>query len=265
MSQPFNGARLKTSLKMAISKLKFLQEKKLALSKQQRRQLADLLGSGKETSATIRVENIIREDIYVELLEYLELYCELLLARVSMVLDLLRTEVDAGLLEAVALVIYSYGHVEIKEVASLGEMLKIRYGPEFARRVSEDKSNTYVPEKITRRCDIEPPSEELVSLYLAEIARTYEVPYSKLEGGSLAGVSGEFQESGSDGHETNTKHDDSDNDGNDDGPGTGGVAELESGLVVPGAGASSNAPAPAPQRELSDFDKLKERFAALKR
>jgi vacuolar protein sorting-associated protein IST1 len=46
--------------------------------------LAQLLETGKEQSARIRVENIIREDLNVELLEILELYCELLLARIGL-------------------------------------------------------------------------------------------------------------------------------------------------------------------------------------
>lgn len=82
-----NPLRLKTALKMAISKLRFIQEK-TAITKQQRRQLSELLSQGKESSSKIRVENIIRDDIYIELLEILELYCELLLARFT---NLVRT------------------------------------------------------------------------------------------------------------------------------------------------------------------------------
>lgn len=104
---PLNQTKLKTSLKMAISKLKFIQDKKTALTKQQRRQLADLLNQGKESSAKIRVENIIRDDIYIELLEFLELYCELLLARISIILDQSRTTCDPGLKEAVHSIIYA--------------------------------------------------------------------------------------------------------------------------------------------------------------
>ena len=59
-----NPLRLKTALKMAISKLRFIQEKKTAITKQQRRQLSELLSQGKESSSKIRVENIIREYIY---------------------------------------------------------------------------------------------------------------------------------------------------------------------------------------------------------
>ena len=58
-----------------------MQQKQTALAKQARRELAQLLEQGKEESAKIRVENIIREDLFVEMLEILELYCELLLAR----------------------------------------------------------------------------------------------------------------------------------------------------------------------------------------
>lgn len=60
------------------------QQKESALSKVARRQMAQLLEAGKEESARIRVENIIRQDIAVELMEILELYCELLLARIGL-------------------------------------------------------------------------------------------------------------------------------------------------------------------------------------
>jgi vacuolar protein sorting-associated protein IST1 len=46
--------------------------------------MSTLLEAGKEASARIRVENIIRQDINVELMEMLELYCELILARIGL-------------------------------------------------------------------------------------------------------------------------------------------------------------------------------------
>lgn len=68
-------------LKMSVNRLRLMQQKQTALAKQARRELAQLLDQGKEESARIRVENIIREDLFIEMLEILELYCELLLAR----------------------------------------------------------------------------------------------------------------------------------------------------------------------------------------
>ena len=49
----------------------------------QRRELAQLLDNGREASARIRVENVIATDIGVEVMEIVELYCELLLARAA--------------------------------------------------------------------------------------------------------------------------------------------------------------------------------------
>lgn len=241
-----NAIKYKTSLKMAISKLKFLQEKKAALTKQQRRQLADLLSAGKESSAKIRVENIIRDDIYIELLEFLELYCELLLARLSIILDTLRHEVDPNLKEAVLLVIYSCHTTEVKELITLGDLLKHRYGPEFAVAVQNNTNGEYVPEKIVKRCAIDPPSETLVDLYLGEIARTYSVPF--------LGLKDEPPQPVLPNEEDDTKSDS----GSD-----GGVPEAP--IAADIEQAPSVAKTAAAAKPVLEFDELKARFAALKK
>lgn len=186
-SQLVNPVRLRTTLKMSLSKLQFLQEKKAAVSKQQRRQLADILSKGKEKSAKIRVENIIRNDIYVELLEYLELYCDLLLARITMLQDPARTVCDAGLQEAVQSIIYASPYTEVKEITQLRDILVHKYGIEFGKNASSN-TDKKVPERITSRCEIEPPSEKLVDLYLCEIAKAYQVPYSGLSEEDTSGA-----------------------------------------------------------------------------
>lgn len=87
---------------MSVQRLRTLQQKKEAQAKSSRRDIASLLERGKEETARIKVESrayeavlafgarngkltilssVINEDVYVELLELLELYCELLLAR----------------------------------------------------------------------------------------------------------------------------------------------------------------------------------------
>lgn len=235
MSKPHvpivNPSRLKVSLKMAISRAQFVQEKKAALAKQQRRQLADLLGQGKETSATIRVENIIRDDIYVELLEYLELYCELLLARISLITDPALPECDENIREAVDLVIYAALFSELKELATIRDMLAAKYGPEFARAAAENTDGR-VPDKIVSRCHVPVPTEDLVTLYLCEIARAYNAPYSKMP---------EAPEAPED-----------DDEGDD-----GGAKEMP----VEAEGVSPAAPA----KPVDEFDALKARFAAFKR
>lgn len=75
-----------SNLRLLIPRLRLLQKKDTASSVVQRRELSQLLSEGREASARIRVENVIATDIAVEVMEMVELYCELLLARAN-VLD----------------------------------------------------------------------------------------------------------------------------------------------------------------------------------
>jgi len=87
-----------------VQRLRTLQEKKEAHAKAARRDIAMLLERGKTETARIKVESsnssaisrwyplltvlffvVINEDIHLELLELLELYCELLVARFGLV------------------------------------------------------------------------------------------------------------------------------------------------------------------------------------
>ncbi|ODV98014.1 hypothetical protein PACTADRAFT_505 [Pachysolen tannophilus NRRL Y-2460] len=170
-------SRLKSHLKMAISRLRFVQQKKTAISKQQRRVVADLLLQGKEENAKIKVEHIILEDNYTELFEYLELYCELLAARIGL-LGAEFHHCDPGLEEAVKVIIYSaFKTNEIKEIRDLKDLFLIKFGKEFAQEALDNKDNI-IPEKIVKRCSVTPPSAALVNAYLVEIAKAYSVPYS---------------------------------------------------------------------------------------
>ncbi|KAJ5963079.1 hypothetical protein N7481_013384 [Penicillium waksmanii] len=78
--------RLVPSLRLLIPRLRLLQKKDTASSVVQRRELSQLLSEARESSARIRVENVISTDIAVEVMEMVELYCELVLARAN-VLD----------------------------------------------------------------------------------------------------------------------------------------------------------------------------------
>ncbi|KAH8426329.1 DUF292 domain protein [Aspergillus melleus] len=77
--------KLTSTLHLLIPRLRLLQKKSTASSVVQRRELSHLLSEGREASARIRVENVIATDISVEVLEMVELYCELILARANVV------------------------------------------------------------------------------------------------------------------------------------------------------------------------------------
>jgi len=168
-------SKLKVQLKLSIARLRMVQQKDEAVSKQQRRAMAQLLEAGKIESAKIRVENIIRSDITTELHEILELYCELLLARTGLMEG---PVCDPGLEEAVKSLIYAAPRTDVKELQQVRALLVDKYGKEFALQ-AVDNSDGKVAEKVLKKLAVTPPPQELVTGYLEEIARTYQVDWPK--------------------------------------------------------------------------------------
>lgn len=183
--------KLKSTLRLLIPRLRNAQKKDTALSIADRREMANLLAQSREASARIRVENIIHTDITVELMEILELYAELLLARAGL-LDVRDKNIKEGLVskdggdeatgleEAAASIIYAAPRLprDVRELGMVRSMLIERFGKDFALKAQENEGNI-VPDRVTKKLSVEPPSQKLVQLYLEEIARTYSVDWPR--------------------------------------------------------------------------------------
>ena len=89
-------------------------------------------------------------------------------------------ECDPGLEEAVKSLIYAAPRTEVKELQQVRALLVEKYGKEFALEAIEN-SDGKVAERVLKKLRVEPPSSELVTLYLTEIARTYGVNWPKRE------------------------------------------------------------------------------------
>lgn len=103
------------------------------------------------------------------------MYCELLLARTGL---LESKECDPGLEEAIKSIIYAAPRTDVKELQQARQLLVEKYGKEFALEAIEN-SDGKVAERVLKKLRVEPPDQELVSLYLKEIARTYGVAWPK--------------------------------------------------------------------------------------
>lgn len=166
--------KIKVQLKLSVSRLRMVQQKDTALAKQQRREMAQLLEIGKIESARIRVENIIRSDLNTEVLEILELYCELLTARAGL---LEAKEVDPGLEEAVKSIMYAAPKIDgVKELNMVRVLLAEKFGKEFTLDAIENRDGK-VSERVTKKLQVKPPDKELVEAYLETIAEAYGVDY----------------------------------------------------------------------------------------
>ena len=108
-------------------------------------------------------------------MEILELYCELLIARIGL---LEAKECDPGLEEAVKSIIYAAPRIDVKELQQCRQLLVEKFGKEFAL-AAVDNSDGKVAERVVRKLRVQPPTQELVTLYLKEIANTYDIDWPK--------------------------------------------------------------------------------------
>ncbi|KAL4067304.1 regulator of Vps4 activity in the MVB pathway-domain-containing protein [Scleroderma yunnanense] len=178
-----------TGPRLSVQRLRTLQQKKEAQAKSARRDIAVLLEKGKwletftltrlllaTTSDCTDIILVINDDINLELLELLELYCELLIARFGL-LDQSTREPDPGISEGVCAIIYSATRTEVKELQTLREFLMHKYGREFSIAVMENRGQC-VSDRVIKKLSVETPSPELVEGYLAEIAKGYAVKWT---------------------------------------------------------------------------------------
>ncbi|KAJ3338016.1 Vacuolar protein sorting-associated protein ist1 [Gonapodya sp. JEL0774] len=167
--------KLKTNLKLSVERLKLVHGKKMAQNKAAAREIGDLLRQGKRESARIRVENIIREDYFMEALEIMEIYCDVLLTRFGLIESLRR--LDPAIEEAVHTVIYAAPRLaDIRELMVIRDILIVKFGKDVGVLASENRYET-VSTKIVTKLQLQTPPLSLVQSYLIQIAKQYGVPY----------------------------------------------------------------------------------------
>ncbi|XP_069491577.1 IST1 homolog isoform X3 [Ambystoma mexicanum] len=171
----FKAERLRVNLRLTITHLKLLEKKKTELAQKARKEIADYLTISKYERARIRVEHIIREDYLVEAMEILELYCDLLLARYGMILNM--KELDPGMAEAVSSLIWAAPRMlEVSELKIVSKQLCAKYSKEYGVLCRTNQINT-VGSQLINKLSTQAPPRILVERYLIEIAKSYNVPY----------------------------------------------------------------------------------------
>lgn len=87
-----------------------------------------------------------------------------------------RRDPEPSLSEPVAAIIHCAPRVDMREIHILRDMLISRYR-EFAQEAIENKDNI-IGARVASRLKISTPSPELVDLYVSEICKAYDVPFS---------------------------------------------------------------------------------------
>ncbi|XP_073514050.1 IST1 homolog [Phyllobates terribilis] len=172
----FKADHLRSNLKLAITRLKMLVNKKNELVQKTRKEISDYLEAGKRGNAQILVEHVIREDYTIEVLEILYLYCQLLLERLEFIKTM--KEISPELEEAVSGVVWCAPRfeAEIPELKPVSSQLCNKYGKKFGKLCKKGKAES-ISRKLIHGLSTTAPSKCLVEKYLMEISDHYNIPY----------------------------------------------------------------------------------------
>jgi hypothetical protein len=132
----FKASKCKTLLRLAMARIKLLRNKRDLQIKQLRKEIAQLLTSGQEPSAHIRVEHIFREENILAAYDILELFCELITVRLPIIESQKLCPLD--LKEAISSLIFAAPRcADLPELQQIQGLFAVKYGKEFAAAATE--------------------------------------------------------------------------------------------------------------------------------
>ncbi|KAJ6812929.1 uncharacterized protein M6B38_146335 [Iris pallida] len=176
LSKSFKAGKCKTSLKLAAARIKLLRNKREVQVKSMRRELAQLLESGQEQTARIRVEHVIREEKTMAAYDLIELYCELIAARLPIIESQKACPID--LKEAISSVIFASPRcADIPELIDIRKHLSAKYGKEFVNSVLEVRPDCGVSRLVVEKLSARAPDVETKIKILTSIAQEYKVKW----------------------------------------------------------------------------------------
>ncbi|XP_051117950.1 uncharacterized protein LOC127242447 [Andrographis paniculata] len=176
----FNSSKCKTMAKMAVARVKLLRNKREVVIKQMRRDIAMLLESRQDATARIRVEHVIREQNIMAANELIELFCELIVSRLSIIAK--QQECPADLKEGISSLIFAGPRCsEIPELLSIRDVFQKKYGKDFVSTATDLRPNAGVNRMLIEKLSVKTPSGETKLKVLKEIAKEYQVQWDTTE------------------------------------------------------------------------------------
>uniref|UniRef100_A0A5B6ZA71 Uncharacterized protein n=1 Tax=Davidia involucrata TaxID=16924 RepID=A0A5B6ZA71_DAVIN len=176
LHRSFKPAKCKTSLKLATSRIKLLKNKKEAQLKQLNRELAKLLESGQDQTARIRVEHVVREEKMMAAYDLVEIYCELIVARLSIIESQKNCPID--LKEAITSVIFASPRcADIPELLDVRKHFTAKYGKEFISAAVELRPDCGVNRMLVEKLSAVAPDGQTKIKILSAIAEEHNIKW----------------------------------------------------------------------------------------
>ncbi|XP_042005972.1 uncharacterized protein LOC121754720 isoform X2 [Salvia splendens] len=174
--QRFNAAKCKTLLKLTIPRIKLLRNRREAQLKQMRKEIANLLETGQEATARIRVEHIIREEKMMAAQEIVDLFCELIAVRLPIIEA--QRECPLDLKEAISSVCFAAPRcADLPELLQAQQLFTGKYGKEFVIAATELMPECGVNRQLVELLSIQAPAPDVKLNLLKEIAKEHQLDW----------------------------------------------------------------------------------------
>ncbi|XP_076922494.1 uncharacterized protein LOC143584294 [Bidens hawaiensis] len=176
LNKRFKIAKCKTSLKLATSRIKLMRNKKVVQIAQMKKELAQLLESGQDRTARIRVEHVIREEKMVAAYDLIDIYCELIVARLPIIESQKTCPID--LKEAVTSVIFAAPRCsDIPELVDAKKHFTAKYGKEFVSAAIELRPECGVSRMLVEKLSAVAPNVQTKVKVLSDVAREHNISW----------------------------------------------------------------------------------------
>ncbi|CAN1122204.1 IST1-like protein [Linum perenne] len=170
----------KTAAKMTVSRIKLLKNKRQAVVRQMRRDIALLLQSGQDATARIRVEHVIREQNVLAANEFIELFCELVVSRLQIIAK--QRECPADLKEGIASLMFAAPRCsEIPELLALKDIFEKKYGTDFVGAAVDLRPSCGVNRMLIDKLSVRTPTGQVKLKVLKEIAKEHQIEWDTTE------------------------------------------------------------------------------------
>ncbi|CAN1340742.1 IST1-like protein [Linum perenne] len=176
LHKSFKPAKCKTALKMASSRIKLLRNKRDVQLRQLKREVAQLLAAGHDRTARIRVEHVVNEEKTMAAYELIEIYCELIVARLNMIESQKICPVD--LKEAISSVMFATPRcADLPELMDVKKNFTAKYGKDFVSAAIELRPNSGVSRLLVEKLSAKAPDGPEKMKILSAIAQEHNVKW----------------------------------------------------------------------------------------
>ncbi|KAG6723454.1 hypothetical protein I3842_03G208300 [Carya illinoinensis] len=156
--------------------IKLLKNKREAQLKQLKREVAKLLESGQDRTARIRVEHVVREEKTTSAYELIEIYCELIVSRRSIIDSQKNCPIDMK--EAISSVIFASPKCgDIPELMDVRKHFTAKYGKEFVSAAIELRPECSVSRMLVEKLSVKAPDGQTKIKILRGIAQEHNVKW----------------------------------------------------------------------------------------